>query len=429
MESEVVVLISGQGTNLEYLMMKKINIVQVISNKKGVRGLEIAGDLGIVVESSGKSREEFELQLLKIIKPCKLVILAGFMRILTKTFIDGVGVPIINLHPSIPNGIRGNNAIRNTWDQKLTGGAMAHLVDYGVDTGQIICYKEVAWINDYLEFEKEVKRIEKNVLYDGIMAVLNMYKGKVRDCYPLGDKMLVVHSDRLSAFDRYICDINGKGELLCAISAWWFCRTRHIIRNHYISHQGRNMTVWKCEAIPIEVVVRGYLAGNTKTSIWMKYCQGQRRFGNTLLKDNMKKKDELEIPIITPTTKGITDEEISGEEIIEKGICTKDEWNIICDTAIRLYEFGRNLASMRGIILADTKYEFGRFIDGKLMLIDELHTPDSSRYWKAGCSLDKDFVRDYIRSKCDPYSGGELPEIDCESVRNIYSKITELICL
>lgn len=255
-----------------------------------------------------------------------------------------------------------------------------------------------------------------------------MYRGKVRDIYPYyrtqisenGDKtertnennstdekIIIHHSDRLSAFDRIWCQVPRKGELLNKMSAWWFERTRHIVPNHFVRLlNDTDMLVRKCKVFPVEVVVRGYCTGTTKTSLWTVYESGVREYCGNVLPEGLVKDQKLPKPIITPTTKGETDEPITAEEIIERKIMTREQWNYVAEKALQLFEYGTQIAAQVGLVLVDTKYEFGYLSEEKspvIMLIDELHTCDSSRWWYEGKNLDKEQIRKYIKSQCDPY--------------------------
>ncbi len=208
--------------------------------------------------------------------------------------------------------------------------------------------------------------------------------GKVRDCYVLGDKRVIIATDRLSAFDVVLSTVPFKGQLLNQMAAYWFTQTKHIVPNHVLAQPHPNvMLVQEVEIIPIEIVVRAYLAG----SAWRDYKAGRTVSGIRLPK-GLKESERLEKPIITPSTKAeqnLHDEPISSEEILYRGIVGESLWSDICRIALKLFEFGSAKATERGLILVDTKYEFGiaknEAGQSKLVIADELHTPDSSRYW------------------------------------------------
>lgn len=233
------------------------------------------------------------------------------------------------------------------------------------------------------------------------------YAGKVRDSYALKDKTrLIITTDRVSAFDRILGQIPYKGQVLNQLSAWWFEQLNHIIPNHMISTPDPNvMHVYQATPLPVEVVVRGYITGVTSTSLWTLYEQGNRAPYGVSLPEGLKKNDPLPRPIITPTTKaqdGAHDEIITRDEIIARGLIEPELWEQIEDVAIELFLHGQSLAQTVGMLLVDTKYEFGLY-QGKLMLIDEVHTPDSSRFWARKAyqegnpqSLSKEFLREWF---------------------------------
>ncbi len=256
------------------------------------------------------------------------------------------------------------------------------------------------------------------------------YIGKVRKVSDIGyGKLLLSASDRLSAFDRHICDIKGKGFVLNKSSEWWFRNTTQIVDNHFLYTKGEHMIVRKAEPIKLEFIVRGYMTGSTSTSIWPMYESGKRNMYGIDFRDGYRKNEKLDDVILTPTTKGDRDVPITESEIVEQMYLEEDEMEFIHDVCLELFEHGQMVAESKGLILVDTKYEFG-FVDGEIILIDELHTCDSSRYWKADTyekrfesgqepeKFDKDCVRDFVRSKCDPYKD-DLPEIPSELVERV----------
>ena len=254
------------------------------------------------------------------------------------------------------------------------------------------------------------------------------YRGKVRDTYDLapGDpagRLLLITTDRQSGFDRNLGAIPYKGQVLNRTSLYWFAQTQHIIPNHVIANPHANaLLARKCTVLPIEFVVRGYLTGSTDTSIWTKYGQGERSFSDLTLDDGMSKNQPLPHNIVTPTTKEAThDRPITPEAIVSEGWLTQPQWDFASAKALELFAFGQQLAASRGLMLVDTKYEFGVDADGNILLIDEIHTPDSSRYWLAGTyaerlaqarepdMIDKEFFRLWFRERCDPYADAVLP--------------------
>jgi phosphoribosylaminoimidazole-succinocarboxamide synthase len=208
--------------------------------------------------------------------------------------------------------------------------------------------------------------------------------GKVRDIYRLNGQRLLITTDRVSAFDRVLGVIPYKGQVLNQLSAWWFEKVKDIVGNHVVAVPDPNVTLaQEASVLPVEVVIRGYITGVTKTSLWTLYEKGERKPYGIPLPDGMRKNDPLPTPIITPTTKaesGQHDEALSRDQIIERGLVKKALWEQIEAATQEVFRRGQEVARQAGLILVDTKYEFG-LIDGRLAIIDEIHTPDSSRYW------------------------------------------------
>lgn len=271
------------------------------------------------------------------------------------------------------------------------------------------------------------------VLVDAAIPELpNHYRGKVRDNYDLADgRRIIIASDRLSAFDRILCAIPFKGEVLTQTARYWFEQTADICANHVLDYPDPNVLIARhLDILPVEIVVRGYLAGTTGTSILTLYKKGQRTMYGMTLPDGVRDNAKLAEPIITPTSKefdGGHDEPLSPAEILERKLLTPAQWDELSATALALFARGQKNAEERGLILADTKYEFGVAPDGAIVLADEIHTPDSSRYWRASSyqsrfeagerpdSFDKDFVRSWVTSQCDPYKD-PIPEIPQELI-------------
>ena len=260
----------------------------------------------------------------------------------------------------------------------------------------------------------------------------NHYSGKVRDNYDLPDgRRILIATDRLSAFDRILCAIPHKGQVLTQTARFWFERTADICPNHVLSYPDPNVVIGqRLDILPVEIVVRGYLAGTTGTSILTMYKAGARQMYGMRLPDGMRDNQPLPAPIITPTSKefdGGHDAPLTPTEIIERKLLTPAQWEQLSAYALALFARGQAMAAERGLILADTKYEFGQHPDGRILLADEIHTSDSSRYWRASSyqacfeaderpeSFDKDFVRSWVAARCDPYVD-PIPEIPAEHV-------------
>lgn len=271
------------------------------------------------------------------------------------------------------------------------------------------------------------------------------YEGKVRDNYSRGDRRILIVTDRLSAFDRIITLIPFKGQVLNQIAQFWFENTADIAGNHVIEFPDPNVVVAKqCQALPVEMVVRGYITGVTSTSAWHHYEKGERNFCGNVLPDGMRKDQKFDAPIITPSTKaehGDHDESVSREQILERGIISPEQFDEMAGMAMRLYERGVEICAKQGIILVDTKYEFGISPEGKIILIDEIHTPDSSRFWFADeyearfassepqKKIDKEYLREWLAAK--GFTGdGEIPvvpdDVRVETARR-YIQAYELI--
>lgn len=255
------------------------------------------------------------------------------------------------------------------------------------------------------------------------------HNGKVRDYYVLPDgRRVLITTDRLSAFDRVLGLIPYKGQVLNQLSAFWFDSTGHIVDNHLLSVPDPNVMIAReCNPFPVEVVVRGYITGVTKTALWYRYSLGEREIYGYRFPDGLRKNDPLPEPIITPTTKGGAgehDERITCAEVVERGLLDADTWEQVSQAALALFRHGQELARRAGLILVDTKYEFGRAPDGRVMLIDEVHTPDSSRFWVAETyqdrraagqepeNFDKEFIRLWYAEQGYRGDGEPLPMPD-----------------
>ena len=273
--------------------------------------------------------------------------------------------------------------------------------------------------------QNELLQLTSQALNETNLPLGGKQSGKVRDWYDLPDgKRLIVTTDRLSAFDRVLACVPYKGQVLNQLSAWWFEQTKDIIQNHLISIPDPNAAiVHSVTPITVEVIVRGYITGVTSTALWYRYSLGEREIYGYQFSDGLQKNQALPEPIITPTTKGgVTghDERLTCAEVVSQGHLDADTWDKVQTAALAIFKRGQELAHKAGLILVDTKYEFGLTEDGSVMLIDEVHTPDSSRFWKEDTyaerfasgqepeNFDKEFVRIAYADK--GYRGdGEIP--------------------
>ena len=274
------------------------------------------------------------------------------------------------------------------------------------------------------KYKEPIKGSLNNTLTNTDLVAKSKKTGKVRDQYDLGEKLALITTDRQSAFDRVLASIPFKGQVLNLTSAWWFDQTKDIIKNHVLSVPDPNVTIAKkCDVFPIEFVVRGYITGSTSTSLWTVYNNGDREYCGNVLPEGLRKNQKLEENMITPTTKDENhDMPISPDAIVSDGWMTSEDWKFCSQKAMQLFEFGQKTALENGMILVDTKYEMGKDRDGNIVLIDEIHTPDSSRYWIANTyherikngkepqNIDKEFLRLWFVDNCDPYNDETLPD-------------------
>jgi phosphoribosylaminoimidazole-succinocarboxamide synthase len=265
----------------------------------------------------------------------------------------------------------------------------------------------------------------------------NPYFGKVRDCYDLPAtpsepaRRILISSDRISAFDRILAAIPFKGQVLTQTARFWFDQTADICPNHVLSYPDPNVVIGRhLTILPVEIVVRGFLAGTTGTSILTMYRQGQRSMYGHTLADGLRDNEVLPTPLLTPTSKafdGGHDEPLTPAQIVGSGLLTAAQWDEVSGIALALFARGQKMAAERGLILVDTKYEFGTDDSGRIVLADEIHTPDSSRYWRAAGyaeafaagtrppSFDKDVIRAWVAARCNPYTD-DIPAIPPEMI-------------
>jgi phosphoribosylaminoimidazole-succinocarboxamide synthase len=264
--------------------------------------------------------------------------------------------------------------------------------------------------------KEEIQPLLSQAFQSSDLPLPDKFSGKVRDGYPLADgERLLITTDRLSAFDRVLAAVPFKGQVLNQLSAWWFEHTADIIANHLISTPDPNAMICRsAQPFPVEVIVRGFITGVTHTALWYRYSLGEREIYGYRFRDGLRKNEALPAPIITPTTKGGEtghDERLTCAEVVEKGLLEARVWEQVQAAALALFQHGQEMAARAGLILVDTKYEFGLGPDGKILLIDEVHTPDSSRFWKRA-------------SYAERLSAGQEPELyDKEFVRLAYADL------
>lgn len=294
-------------------------------------------------------------------------------------------------------------------------------------------------MSELSEFQSLIDHCLTDAAFDELP---NFERGKVRDSYDLPDgRRVLIATDRQSAFDQVLAAVPYKGQVLNQTAQFWFEETSDICANHVISYPDPNIAIVKrLDMLPIEMVVRDYLTGSTDTSIWPMYERGERLLYGHQFPDGLRKSEKLPGTILTPTTKaeaGDHDAPITQPEIIEQGLLSQEQWDELAETSLAVFARGREIAAANGLILVDTKYEFGTDENGRIRLADEIHTPDSSRYWinesyparfEAGEnpeSLDKEFLRLWIAGRCDPYKD-PIPEIPTETLMEFSAKYVSL---
>jgi phosphoribosylaminoimidazole-succinocarboxamide synthase len=281
------------------------------------------------------------------------------------------------------------------------------------------------------DYAEQIKSYLPYVLTEAVIPELpHYYRGKVRDCYNLSNNTrVIITSDRISAFDRVLTTIPLKGQVLTQMARFWFEQTADICPNHVVSYPHPNVVIGrKLKILPVEIVVRDYMTGTTGTSIWPMYKSGKRDMYGHHFPDGLRENEKLPKTIITPTSKAFDaghDEPLSADDILNQKLLSPEQWEIVSNYALKLFARGRDIASQQGLILVDTKYEFGIDDGGNIILADEIHTPDSSRYWFLDSyaerfkaeekpeSFDKDFVRNWVNSQCNPYTDA-IPTIPDE---------------
>lgn len=289
----------------------------------------------------------------------------------------------------------------------------------------------------------EITAIIENCLEDATFSELpNHEQGKVRDSYSLTDgRRVMISSDRQSAFDQVLAAVPYKGQVLNQVAQFWFEQTADICPNHILEVPDPNVVIAKnLEMLPIEMVVRDYMTGSTETSIWPMYERGERVLYGHVFPEGLSKNQKLPATIITPTTKaaqGEHDAPITADQILTQNLLSEAHWNEVSKKSLALFSRGREIAAQNGLILVDTKYEFGLDENGVVTIADEIHTPDSSRYWiessyadrlaqiKEPESLDKEFLRLWIAERCDPYKDA-IPNIPNETIIEFSEKYIRL---
>jgi len=294
------------------------------------------------------------------------------------------------------------------------------------------------------KYYQEINENLTNTLQETSISAPNKKVGKVRDAYFLDDQVVMISTDRQSAFDRVLAAIPYKGAVLNSVSAWWFKKTEHLFPNHLISTPDPNVSiVEKCDVFPVEFVVRGYITGTTETSLWTVYNNGDREYCGNNLPEGLQKNDKLDTPMLTPTTKDkVHDRPVSREEIVELGLMSSEDYAVAAKMSLDLFAFGQKTAKENGLILVDTKYELGKGASGEIKFVDEIHTPDSSRFWIGSSykerisvgdepeNIDKEFLRLWFAKNCDPYNDDILPNAPDELVAELsarYILLYELI--
>jgi len=297
--------------------------------------------------------------------------------------------------------------------------------------------------------EKVVLKSLPKVLKTVDLPLGKKIQGKVRDIYFKDKKRILITTDRQSAFDVILGNIPFKGAVLNQLAAFWFKKTKHIVDNHLLDVPDPNVSIAKnCESIQVEMVVRGYISGVTNTSIWGSYEKGERVIYGLKFPDGLKKNQKLKTPVITPTTHPLVgakghDKRLTREQIIKKKLVSEKLYKQIEKAALALFKYGTKLCLSKGLILVDTKYEFGLY-NGKLTLIDEIHTPDSSRFWIAKTyktlfnkglepeNFDKEFLRlwyvkrGYRGDGPPPKMADELIVAVAQRYIGVYEKLTGL---
>jgi phosphoribosylaminoimidazole-succinocarboxamide synthase len=291
--------------------------------------------------------------------------------------------------------------------------------------------------------QNDIQIIINNCLENATFTELPGHQpGKVRESYDLPDgRRVMISTDRQSAFDQVLTAVPFKGQVLNQTAMFWFDKTSDICPNHVIEAPDPNIVIaQRLDMLKIEMIVRDYMTGSTETSIWPMYERGERILYGHKFPEGLTKNQKLPDTILTPTTKasiGEHDAPITAEEIVEQGLLSQKQWDELAELSLAIFDRGREISKKNGLILVDTKYEFGLDLDGKITIADEIHTPDSSRFWikdsyverlDAGNepeSLDKEFLRLWIKERCDPYNE-QIPKIPSETLIEFSNKYIKL---
>lgn len=245
--------------------------------------------------------------------------------------------------------------------------------------------RTLEYVQEFIDAKRTKTLTETNVDTSKLPNFEKKFVGKVRDMYITKDAVILITTDRQSAFDLQLASVPFKGQVLNMSSLWWFEQSKHIVPNHILANPHPNVTIGKrCTVFPVEFVMRGYITGSTGTSLWTNYKKGVRYYCGHHFPDGLIKNQKLSENKLTPTTKSdVHDALISAEEVVSQGLMTQEDFDACANYSHRLFSFGQELARKNGLILVDTKYEFGKDEDGNICIVDEIHTPDSSRYWVA----------------------------------------------
>jgi phosphoribosylaminoimidazole-succinocarboxamide synthase len=291
--------------------------------------------------------------------------------------------------------------------------------------------------------QNDTQNIIDNCLENATFTELPGHQpGKVRESYNLPDgRRVMIATDRQSAFDKVLTAVPFKGQVLNQTAMFWFDKTKDICPSHVIEAPDPNIVIARrLDMLKIEMIVRDYMTGSTETSIWPMYERGERVLYGHKFPEGLIKNKKLPGTILTPTTKasmGEHDAPITAEEIVEQGLLSQKQWDKLAELSLAIFARGREISEKNGLILVDTKYEFGLDPDGQITIADEIHTPDSSRFWikdsyderlKAGKepdSLDKEFLRLWIKERCDPYNE-TIPDIPAETLIEFSNKYIKL---